>query len=173
MTDRREPTRVLIRPATAADAGTIAEHRAHMFADMGQLAGEPFEQLRVAGEARLRDAIERGEYVGWLATPESDDVVIGGAGVQRRLVLPHPLPLADGAVRIAEGRHGIVLNVFTEPAWRHRGVAEALMRRVLDWAAAERLDRLVLHASDQGRRLYERLGFVATNEMRHHGTAPA
>jgi hypothetical protein len=26
--------------------------------------------------------------------------------------------------------------------------------------------RIVLHASDDGRRLYERLGFVPTNEMR-------
>jgi len=35
-----------------------------------------------------------------------------------------------------------------------------------DWARRERLDRLVLHASPEGRPLYDRLGFVATNEMR-------
>jgi hypothetical protein len=29
--------------------------------------------------------------------------------------------------------------------------------------------RLVLHASDDGRALYESLGFVATNEMRYAG----
>jgi hypothetical protein len=32
--------------------------------------------------------------------------------------------------------------------------------------AARRIRRVVLHASDQGRPLYERLGFVPTNEMR-------
>lgn len=43
------------------------------------------------------------------------------------------------------------------------------MRHILDWARQERLDRLVLHASDDGRPLYERLGFAATNEMRYRG----
>ncbi len=62
-----------------------------------------------------------------------------------------------------------MLNVFTEPAWRRRGLAELLMRHILDWARQERLDRLVLHASDDGRPLYERLGFAATNEMRYRG----
>lgn len=74
---------------------------------------------------------------------------------------------------MAEGRHAIVLNVYTEPAWRRRGLAELLMRRVLAWAREERLDRLVLHASQEGRRLYERLGFVATNEMRFTGDLSA
>jgi ribosomal protein S18 acetylase RimI-like enzyme len=64
------------------------------------------------------------------------------------------------------GPEAIVLNVYVEPAWRRRGVADALMRAVLDALAARGIQRVVLHASDEGRRLYERLGFVPTNEMR-------
>ena len=60
----------------------------------------------------------------------------------------------------------IVLNVYVEPAWRRRGVAEALMRALLDALAVRGIRRIVLHASPDGRRLYERLGFVPTNEMR-------
>jgi GNAT superfamily N-acetyltransferase len=67
---------------------------------------------------------------------------------------------------VGQGRHALVVNVFTEPAWRRRGIAELLMRRLLAWAREERLDRVVLHASAEGRPLYERLGFVSTNEMR-------
>lgn len=63
-----------------------------------------------------------------------------------------------------------MLHIFTEPAWRRRGLAELLMRHVLEWARNQRLDRLVLHASAEGRALYERLGFVATNEMRFSGS---
>ena len=40
---------------------------------------------------------------------------------------------------------------------------------MIRWAEAERLDRLVLHASEQGRELYQRLGFAASNEMRYEG----
>jgi len=40
------------------------------------------------------------------------------------------------------------------------------MRALLHELAARSVRRIVLHASDDGRRLYERLGFVPTNEMR-------
>jgi predicted N-acetyltransferase YhbS len=45
-------------------------------------------------------------------------------------------------------------------------VGEALMRAVLTALAERKVRRIVLHASDDGRPLYERLGFVPTNEMR-------
>jgi ribosomal protein S18 acetylase RimI-like enzyme len=159
-----------IRPATTADAAVIALHRARMFQDMGQLPPSVFDSLRAAAELALAGALTRGEYVGWLLTPEGEPGrVVAGAGVQLRDVLPHPVTVGE-EVAVAAGRHGIVLNVYTEPAWRRRGLAELLMRHVLEWARAQRLDRLVLHASAEGRALYERLGFVATNEMRFSGS---
>jgi len=41
-----------------------------------------------------------------------------------------------------------------------------LMNKIIDWSRSKRIDRLVLHASADGQRLYEQLGFVTTNEMR-------
>lgn len=160
-----------IRLATPADAAIIAWHRARMFQDMGELPPLLFEVLRTKAEAYLVGALRRGDYVGWLGSPaDQPDQVAGGAGVQLRQVLPHPAKSPEGEVTVAEGRHGIVLNVFTEPVWRRCGLAEQLMRQLLAWAQKESLDRLVLHASVDGRQLYERLGFVATNEMRFVGT---
>ena len=40
------------------------------------------------------------------------------------------------------------------------------MRAALRALGERGVKRVVLHASDAGRALYERLGFVATNEMR-------
>ena len=157
----------MIRPATVEDVDTIAEHRARMFDEMGQVPPEAFETLRAKSRDRLQDLITRGEYVGWLAAPARDaNIVAGGAGIQLREVLPHPLSRADQWIGIAEGRHAIIINVFTEPEWRRQGLAVLLLQRIIEWARAERLDRLVLHASEAGRALYERLGFVGTNEMR-------
>ena len=138
-----------------------------MFRDMGQVTPEGYHAIVAIAESRLREALASGEYVAWLALAPDGKTVIGGAGAQRRLAFPHPHRFEDGSPGVAEGRHAIVLNVYTEPEWRRRGVAEALMRQVIRWAQEERLDRLVLHASDEGRPLYERLGFTATNEMRY------
>jgi len=162
--------RVQVRLATPRDADVIAWHRARMFQDMGQLPPELFEPLRASARERLSVLLQTREYVGWLATaPQSPETVVAGAGVQLRQVFPHPRRRADGSVAVAGGRHAIVLNVFTEPPWRRQGLAELLMRHILDWARRERLDRLVLHASVEGRPLYDRLGFVPTNEMRFAG----
>jgi GNAT superfamily N-acetyltransferase len=160
---------IRIRPAIPDDAPVIASHRANMFRDMGQVTPEVYDALLAVTERRLREALASGEYVGWLALNPDSSAVIGGAGAQRRLAFPHPQRLDDGAVGIGEGRHAIVLNVYTDRAWRRRGVAEALMGAVVRWAREERLDRLVLHASEEGRPLYQRLGFAATNEMRFQG----
>jgi GNAT superfamily N-acetyltransferase len=159
--------RFTIRLATPKDADAIAEHRARMFDEMGEVPPGAFEILRAKSRERLRDFLTRGEYIGWLAIPtHRPDIIAGGAGVQLREVLPHPLSRTTEGNKIAEGRHAIIINVFTEPEWRRQGVAVLLLQRIIDWARAERLDRLVLHASEAGRSLYARLGFVGTNEMR-------
>jgi len=44
-----------------------------------------------------------------------------------------------------------------------------LIQHRINWSREQRLDRLVLHASAEGRALYKRLGFTATNEMKFAG----
>ena len=161
------PPAFTVRPAGAADIPMIAHHRVAMFRDMGALAANQEEPLVQATLAFLAAALPRGEYLAWVAeddgTPSS---VIGGAGAQLRPILPRP---PDGVDGLELGPEAIILNVYVEQAWRRQGVAEALMRALLEALAARGIRRIVLHASDQGRRLYEHLGFVATNEMRLTG----
>lgn len=157
-----------VRLAQAADAPTVALHRARMFQDMGEVPPAMFESLRVAAQSWTELALERGEYIGWMVKSERAlDTIVAGAGVQLRQVPPHPRRDDRGEIIVAKGAHAIVLNVFVEPEWRRRGLAALLLQHIIDWAKQERLDRLVLHSSEQGRKLYERMGFVATNEMRY------
>lgn len=160
------PAPFTIRRAVPADAAVIAGHRVGMFRDMGRLTPGATEALRAASAAWLGPAIERGEYVGWLAVA-ADGRVVAGAGVQRRMLLPFPRALPDGTVSVAAGRGAVVVNVYTEPADRRRGAARLLMAQVLAWAREAELEDLVLHAAPDGRHLYESLGFAPTNEMRH------
>jgi GNAT superfamily N-acetyltransferase len=141
-----------------------------MFTDMGTLPRPLYEALVTATIRYLEQAMPSGEYVGWLAAPsDMPETIVAGAGILQRRVPPHPHD-GPGGVTVAAGRQGIVLNVFTERPWRRRGLAELLMRHVLAWVASNGVETLVLHASADGRSLYERLGFVATNEMRYAGT---
>lgn len=162
-----------IRLATVADADVIARHRARMFQDMGDLPPDLFESFRAKSREKILPMLAGGEYVGWLASPENEpNNIVAGAGAQLRDVMPHPAEHANGYVTVANGRHAIVLNVFTEPDWRRRGIAALLMKRIVDWSREQKLDRLVLHAAPDARALYERLGFVATTEMEFTGEKP-
>lgn len=155
-----------VRRATAQDADIIAWHRARMFQDMGNVSGNAFEILRTKARTQLKEWIDDGDYVGWLATPsDKPEMVIGGAGVQLQPILPRPLDVST----IGKGRQGTIVNVFTEPQWRRRGIAGLLIREIISWSRNEHLDRLALHASDEGRSIYQRLGFIASNEMRFVG----
>jgi GNAT superfamily N-acetyltransferase len=136
-----------------------------MFRDMGRLAPGVEPALAAATERYLRGAMPAGEYLGWVAEATTPTVTpIGGAGVQLRPLVPRPDPAGEG---LELGPEAIVLNVYVEPAWRRRGIGEALVRAVLAAMAERGVRRIVLHASDEGRRLYERLGFAPTNEMRY------
>jgi GNAT superfamily N-acetyltransferase len=159
-----------IRRATLADAAILARHRVEMFREMGQLAAELSAPLFDASRAYFVEAIPAERYVGWVCEPSSGPKeVIGGAGIQLRELAPRP---DRAGQHLASGPEGYVLNVFTEPQWRRHGVAESLMRALIAWATARGVRRLSLHASAEGRLLYEKLGFVPANEMRRDSVEP-
>lgn len=152
-----------IRCADQGDAAVIARHRVEMFRDMGRipnevLAQELLEESQIAIAAALGD----GSYLGWLAI-NGDGPVVAGAGVHLKPHLPRIAP--DGS-RVALSLVPLVVNVYTEPAWRKRGIARVIMSTLMQWARETGYDQVVLHASDAGRPLYTSLGFTPTNEMR-------
>jgi ribosomal protein S18 acetylase RimI-like enzyme len=52
------------------------------------------------------------------------------------------------------------------PEYRRRGIARSIMRELIDRWRSQGFDCVCLHASDEGRPLYEQIGFQPTNEMR-------
>ncbi len=148
--------------ADVTAAPLLARYRVAMFRDMGSIAPGDEPMLEAASTHALADAMARGEYVAWLLRDDAG-VPIGSAGMVLRPLLPRP---AASKGKILTGREGLVVNVFVDPAWRRRGLARELMEAVIAWGRSEGLARLVLHASADGRPLYEELGFEPTSEMR-------
>lgn len=156
---------ILLRLATEDDAAVVARHRVEMFRDMGSLPAEQGPPLQRAAEAYFRRAIPAGSYVGWLAAPAGrPSEIVAGAGIQLREAIPR-LTLDRRAVD--PGPQGLIVNVYAERQWRRRGIAELLMREILRFTKERGLRNVVLHASSEGRHLYEKLGFKQTNEMRY------
>jgi GNAT superfamily N-acetyltransferase len=160
-------TEFTVRPATAADAAAIARHRAEMYRDMGELDEALHRPLVDATRRYVEEAIPAGRYVAWLASPSGQpSQVVAGAGMQLRERLPRPNARGGPVAAFVEG---LIVNVYTEREWRRRGAAELLVREAIRWARANGVSSIVLHASRDGRSLYERLGFVPTTEMAYKG----
>jgi GNAT superfamily N-acetyltransferase len=146
-----------IRTATVDDAGTVARHRATMFLNMGAVTPDQAEVLRAESERWLADLFAKGGYVGWLC--HHGAAIVAGAGV-----LLHDMGPRPGCFHVGRAAH--VVNVYTEPDHRRRGLARRLMLTVLDWCAEQGIDQVTLTASRDGKALYETLGFEPVSEMK-------
>jgi len=148
---------ITIREAAPSESAIILHHRRSMFRDMGEGTVEELDRMVEVASPWLARALGDGSYHHWLAL-DGLGRVAGGGGV---LLSPWPANPKDPCTQRA-----VILNVYTEPEFRKRGIARQVMQTVMAWVKEHGFHSVNLHASDEGRHLYEKLGFKATNEMR-------
>ncbi len=148
---------ITFRPAMPEDRDVILHHRRSMFRDMGEGTAEDLDAMSEATAPWLTRALADGSYKGWLAQ-EGHGRVVAGGGV---LISSWPAGPMDPTARRA-----VIINIYTEPEFRKRGLARRVMLLIIQWLKGQNFRSVVLHASAEGRHLYETLGFIPTNEMR-------
>jgi GNAT superfamily N-acetyltransferase len=146
-----------IRRATADDADTIVAHRRAMFSAMRYRDEQALDAMCEAFRPWLIRMMHSGEYLTWFAISE-DGSVAAGLGLWLMDWPPHMI--GPGA------RRANILNVYTSPEHRRQGLARRLMETSLEWCRAHGIRAVILHSSEEGRPLYQSLGFRPTNEMR-------
>ena len=102
----------------------------------------------------LRDYYERhladGTFVSWLAL--DGDRIVGTSGMSFVEKPPY--------FGCPNGRIGLLSSMFTDPAYRRRGIAKELLGRVVEEARAYGCGAVQITASDMGVLLYTDFGFV-------------
>ena len=151
------PRTYTTRRATAEDAEMIVAHRRAMFYEMGHHDQPILDAMTVAFRPWLLRTMHAGEYLEWFAVTDTGSVA---AGLGLWLMDWPPHLIAPGA------RRGNIVNVYTSVEHRRQGLARQLMETALAWCRAHGIRAVILHASAEGRPLYEALGFQSTNEMR-------
>jgi GNAT superfamily N-acetyltransferase len=147
---------IKIREATVADIPEIVRQRRCMYEDMHNNDTAALAKMADLAADYLRSAIPDGTFRAWLASNE-ERTVAGGAVV----ISPWPAHPYD-----LECRRATILNVYTDPVYRRRGIARQVMQTMITWCRQEGFAGITLHASDDGRHLYESLCFETSNEMR-------
>lgn len=138
------------------DIPEILRQRRAMYESMDYQDAELLSAMASLSAGYLAKALADGSFRAWLAS-ENNLIVAGGAVI----ISPWPAHPYD-----LECRRATILNVYTDPEYRRRGIARALMQAMIDWCRSQGFAGVTLHASKDGRHLYESLGFVESNEMR-------
>lgn len=146
-------TDLTIRSAAIDDLPVIVEMKLQMFREAGH--GELLAWN--AGELVLEDY--RRMYQ---------------AGCARHFLACGPAPVAMAGAFLksdipfryfSNPTYGFIGDVYTSAEFRRRGWAQRLNELALEWLRAQNVSMVRLLASAEGRSLYEKLGFVPSDEM--------
>lgn len=147
-----------IRYATVRDLDILVRQRRRMWEAIGDHTEVELDAADREYRAWARRRLQTGRLVGFLAET-TDGAIVAGGCVWLRENQPRP------------GRNDRVipylLSMYTEPEHRGHGLATRIVREAIRWSRSRGYARLVLHASDEGRGVYEHLGFTRTWEMRY------
>jgi len=146
-----------LRAATITDAPILARQRRLMFNAQGPLPAADGDQMEAAIRGYIQRAMPAGTFRAWVV--EQEHAVVAGGGLQLRTLMPRP-----GFV-LGEPE-GLIVSMWTEPDHRRKGLGRRVVQAILAWGRANGVTRFTLHASQDGRPLYQLYGFRSTNEMR-------
>lgn len=149
-------TGVKIRFGSIDDLEILLEHRLKMWNEIFPHKIAEVEKSRGPTQQWLRAKLGSGEMIALIAYQGS---TIYGSGC---------ILIKEDQVR--PGSNSAIcpylLSVFTAPEHRKRGIASLITEQAIKWAKENGYDRMELHASPMGKKIYESMGFKATNEMR-------
>jgi GNAT superfamily N-acetyltransferase len=162
---RPPATELRLRPAVRGDLPLLVRHRRRMWREIGRWSEADLDRADRAYRTWVLREMAGRRFVAFIIEGPRGKATGSGA---MWLAPSQPRP-----GRLAGEKMPYIMSMFTEPAFRGRGVATRLVRALVEWAAEHGYARVVLHASKKGRPVYERLGFENGREMRLDLTRPS
>ena len=100
--------------------------------------------------AYYKHALESGEHIAYLVY--DSEKFIGAGGVSFYQVMP--------TYHNSTGKKAYIMNMYTAPEYRRQGIAFHTLDLLVKDARKQGVLQIALEATDMGRPLYERYGFV-------------
>ena len=107
-----------------------------------------------------KNTLETGEHIGYLVY--DNETFIGAGGVSFYQVMP--------TYHNPTGKKAYIMNMYTAPAYRRQGIAFHTLDLLVKDAKKQGVSQIALEATDMGRPLYEKYGFVKMEdemELKH------
>ncbi|MBQ6481469.1 MAG: GNAT family N-acetyltransferase [Anaerolineaceae bacterium] len=137
---------MIFRTATIEDIREISELRKKQIQDEGQ---KPTIDIDEDLYRYFEKYMRSGELIEWIA--EDEGKIIATTAI---VFMDFPPSFTNKT-----GRTGYVANVYTADEYRGRGIAGQLLDKVEEEAKKRGITKLLLHASELGRKAYIKSGY--------------
>lgn len=144
---------IIFRKADLKEVDKMVMARLHFLGEVNQLTEEDKKVLQETNKKYFMESLQNGSYVCYIAVAE--DNIVGTSGITFYHVPPNK--------KCPQGKVAYISNVFTCKEYRGRGIASKLFSLLVEEAKELGYDKLLLNATDMGRPLYEKFGFISTH----------
>ena len=148
---------VRIRRSTLRDIDLLISHRRKMWEDIHDFRRRDLEIGDRAYRKWLVDMIKKGRLFGFVAVANTNRIA-GSGCVWLRENQPRPgsfKPLMP-----------YLLSMYTDPKFRRMGIASKIVKEAMKSFKSKGYRTMTLHGSRVGRKVYAKLGWERTWEMR-------
>ncbi len=141
---------------SSADIELLMDHRKRLWEEVGSRSAEAIERVLPAYREWLIQGLSEGSILSFIARREG--IVLGSGCLWIRHA--HPKPSLSKFVE------AYLMAMYTEPDYRRIKVASTIVQSAIDACRELGIERINLHASEAGMKVYEKMGFTYTTEMR-------
>lgn len=148
---------VNIKTANSKDDSIVARHFYQMWLDLGFKESDIDCNWQEKTLKYIEGARQSLEYKAFIAETEGE--IVGSVSCQLFAGL-YPLVFNEKL-----RRYGYIWGVYVEKPYRNRGIGKKLTNKAIDYLKSIDCTRVALHASPQGKPIYESLNFIVSNQM--------
>jgi len=140
-------TQIIFRRASSADIDQLVELRIRQLLDEGY---PEVTDIRKDLSKYFLTNLEKGSLICWVSV--ADEILFATAAICFYQLPP--------TFSNPDGRIAYITNMYTDPPYRKRGTASLLLNKLILEAKALEYTSVRLHASQLGKGVYEKAGFI-------------
>ena len=139
------------RKATIADLEILTETRIEVLRAANQLSNDvDMSEVKKQSLEYYQNALINNSHLAYLIFDE--DKFVGAGGISYFQVMP--------TYHNPTGKKAYIMNMYTSPEYRRQGIAIHTLDLLVNDARKQGVSQIALEATDMGRPLYEKYGFI-------------
>lgn len=147
--------KLVYKRATIEDIDILTETRIQVLRAANKLSDDvDMSEVKVQSYNYYKKSLCDGTHIAYLVFDENR--FVGAGGISFYQVMP--------TFHNPDGNKAYIMNMYTDPGYRRNGIAYQTLDMLVHDAKEKGVTAISLEATDMGRPLYEKYGFIKMND---------